>query len=195
MWAQEVERRISDLKASPRQEKIPAEVQPELAWFEDTSSMSQIVDVWNFQRPSNFTEHYEKIFIVKFSRSVKDLFPAKLHTGELLETVRAAASKNCQPCRLKSGASIFVYPGQYCSVTFVLKDYTLKSHHVVVSDAFLPLIYDEVSKIPSKSNIKPIGSSLLAYVDDEHVTQICTIERTFVNSMPRELCDARSVSQ
>jgi len=112
-----------------------------------------------------------------------------------LEPVRAEARKHDQSCHLKSGASVFVYPNQYDAILSALKGHFLKAHHVVVSEAFLPLIYLEVVKIPSKSNVKPIKWTLWALADDETTEEVCCVERTFSNIPVRQRCNASDVTQ
>lgn len=191
LWAQNVENRIAQGQLASATDLEINQPQAELSWVEDTSDMPASEHLWKWQ-PAESCDAYDKIFVVRFSRSARDIFPAKLHTGQELETVRAAAAQHCQSCTLKSGASIFVYPSQYDSIVPVLKDYTLRSHHVVVAEAFLPLIYHEVINIPSKSNVKPIDWKLAALADDEDV---CVVERSFLNSAPHRHARAEDVTQ
>jgi len=48
-------------------------------------------------------------------------------------------------------ASIFVYPNPYHVILTVLPQHQLRLHHVVVCEVFLPLIYHELIKLPSRS--------------------------------------------
>jgi len=185
LWAQHVEQIIS---ASSTSDHVQSEL--DNMWTEDTSSES--VSLWEDDARACIGSS-EKIIIVKFSRSVQDLFPKCLHTGQELEPVRAAAKEHGQTCILNSGASIFVYPNQYMGITSTLKNFELRRHHVVVSDAFLPLVYNEIIKIPSKSNIKPVDWKLFAIFDDE-TELLCVVERTFYKAVS-PLCNSDGVTQ
>eukprot|EP00931_Biecheleriopsis_adriatica_P046829 TRINITY_DN26940_c0_g1_i1.p1 TRINITY_DN26940_c0_g1~~TRINITY_DN26940_c0_g1_i1.p1 ORF type:complete len:722 (+),score=100.54 TRINITY_DN26940_c0_g1_i1:123-2288(+) len=195
IWSQRVEERITEARASSLDSADPTDSQAESIWMEHGSDMSCADDIWNSSAHTDFQDALERIFVVKFSRSIKDLFPSKLHKGEELETVRAMAEEKGQKCRLKSGASIFVYPNQYNAILSVLSSYTLQAHHVVVAEAFLPLIYNEIKQIPSKSNVKPIDWKLFALIDDENPEELCCVERTFYNCPQRRLCTSDSVTQ
>merc|ERR1712187_1028140 len=97
-------------------------------------------------------------------------------------------------CVLKCGASVFVYPDQYQSIMSVLKDFKLRSHQVICCEAFLPLIYHEIVKLPSKHNVKPVAWKLFASIDDK-AEDICVVERSFYNSRAVQLNDAENVTQ
>merc|ERR1712032_1584264 len=90
---------------------------------------------------------------------------------------------------------IFVYPDQYQSILAVLPDIELRAHHVVVCEAFLPLLYKEITTIPSKRNVRPSQQNLFALVDHNSAETVCVVARTFCNTMNPMYCPAASVSQ
>lgn len=192
LWVQDVERRIAENLNSYEPSLGHAQTLPTDVWIDDLGASSS-ADLWDHDSPQ-FGDPCDRIFIVRFSRSVKDLFPARLHTGRELEPVRAAAKEHDQECLLKSGASIFVYPTQYGSIKSVLQEHTLRRHHVVVAEAFLPLIYQEIIQIPSKSNIKPVGWKLLSLVDDEQ-EMVCVVEHGFLRVVPSKQDNREEVTQ
>eukprot|EP00929_Paragymnodinium_shiwhaense_P107485 TRINITY_DN73601_c0_g1_i1.p1 TRINITY_DN73601_c0_g1~~TRINITY_DN73601_c0_g1_i1.p1 ORF type:complete len:607 (+),score=52.16 TRINITY_DN73601_c0_g1_i1:28-1821(+) len=147
---------------------------------------------WGVMQPS---EYGEKIFVVKFNRCGRQLQEA-LHTGPQLETVRAAAKTAGHPCVLRSGASVFLYPEQYPSVLAVL-NMQLRAHHVVVCEAFLPLLYSDISVIPAKQKVRPTSLKVFGIVCDEtgETGEICVVERGFYNDAPRQLLRCDTVTQ
>merc|ERR1711870_197897 len=101
------------------------------------------------------TEYGDIVYIVKFTRCVQEL-QAALHNDRELEPIRAAAWQAGQSCKLSSsGASAFVYPQQYASILSVLQGCELRAHHVLIAEAFLPLLFAAISKIPSKKKVRP----------------------------------------
>jgi len=123
-------------------------------------------------------EFGDRIFVVRFTRSGGSLERAMHHGGQL-EPVRTAAAQRGQHCRITHcGASIFVYPNQYDGVQFALKQIDLRSHHVVINEAFLPLLFCEVGSIPCRAKVRPAIPTLLALIDDDG-SLVCTIEHTF----------------
>lgn len=99
---------------------------------------------------------------------------------------RAAAAENNQNCMMRSDATIFLYPNQFDSIVSVLKGYVLRSHHVVIAAAFLPLFYLETIKIPSLSSGKPVDWRPVAIAADQCSEEICIIDRSFFNFKPRK---------
>merc|ERR1712232_1171300 len=115
-------------------------------------------------RPSDFGA---RIHLLSSTRAGDELRRA-LQEGRELEQVRTAAAEHGQTCYLKnSGASIFVYPNEYASILSRINRCALKPHHVIVSEAFLPLVYNEIAQIPSRSNIKPRSLKTLALIDND----------------------------
>merc|ERR1712087_166117 len=99
--------------------------------------------------------------MVGMSRCRVDTTLAVLHEGPELEPVRASATEAGHSCSLKSGARMFLYPEQYPSILSILPDVDLRPHHVLVSEAFLPLLFAEVRAIPSSRKMRP--SSIVPY--------------------------------
>merc|ERR1712232_922547 len=127
------------------------------------------------------------------TRCGKELRKA-LDTGDELETVRAAAKEAGHECHLRSGARIFVYPEQYRSILAVLPDTELRAHHVVICEAFLPLLYKDIAKIPSKCNVRPSQEKLFALVDHSSAETVCVVVRTFCSTTNPQFRSAASVS-
>jgi len=162
-------------------------------WIESDALSSLQASSWNehVARPS---EYGEVIFVVKFNRVGKQL-RSVLQEGPGLETVRAAkaAGHSCKHAR--SGASIFLYPAQYPSVLAVLSGMALRPHHVVISEAFLPVLESETSAIPSKQKMRPRSSQTFALVNGETEESICVVEHGFYNAAPRRFTTPDSVTQ
>lgn len=192
MWTQMVELRIvGDVSdgAAQHKEGVGATKWVESEWLSSWSAKS---DLDQPQRPSDFGE---VVFIVKFSRC-GDKFKSALHESETLETVRSAMKSVGHPCFLeRTGASIFVYPAQYVSIMEILPKIDLRPHHVVVSDAFLPLVYSAIATISSKHKIKPSSLQPFALVDGETDEVFCMVERGFYNACPQRCCGASVVTQ
>jgi len=164
------------------------------AWTEVDVETESDFAMWEEPRvPPRSSDYGDVVYLVKFTRCGKVLEDA-LHKGRELETVRAAAADAHQSCKLRSGASIFVYPNQYQSIMCTLSDADLRPHHVLVSEAFLPLIYLELTKLPSRANVRPGRSQPYALVDHDGET-ICLVERCFFNSPRWQMRNPRSVAQ
>jgi hypothetical protein len=163
-------------------------------WLEsDVSSLFQACS-WN-ENAARPSEYGAVIFVVKFNRVGQQL-RAVLHEGPELETVRAAAKAAGHSCEhARSGASVFLYPAQYPSVLAVLAGVQLRPHHVVISEAFLPLLMSEISAIPSKQKMRPRSWQTLALVDGENDESMCVVEHGFYNSTPHLFYTPDSVTQ
>lgn len=186
-WAQQVEQHIS----RGEHLKADAALQVSCEWTEvSTSERGSDVEIWN-SRPSDFGE---TIYILGFTRCGAQLKQA-LQEGRELEDIRIAADNHGQSCLLKSGAGIFVYPNQYQPILSVLGQSRLKPHQVIVSEAFLPLVYREVAKLPSRANIRPCSLKTIALIDGDTSEYICVVERTFFNAAPHQRCDVDAVTQ
>lgn len=157
--------------------------------IENDDEMPSSDEVWT--RP---TEYGVNIILLKFTRCGQLLRKA-LHEGTELEPVRAAAKEQGRTCQLRSGASIFVYPNQYDIILSVLPDTELRPHHVIACEAFLPFIYHEIKKLPSRSNVRPSSSRTVALVEGDTAESICIVERTFLSNVSHHLCEPDSVTQ
>jgi len=73
---QRVEQQISESHSSSALRTVPTEFQTacDLEWMENESEASFDEDVWTNQAGMQFRDSFERIFIVKFSRSVNTLF-------------------------------------------------------------------------------------------------------------------------
>merc|ERR1712032_331397 len=69
--------------------------------------------------------------------------------------------------------------------------HTLRAHHVVVAEAFEPLVHEAVRNIPSRSNVLMRRKEVLAYLGEGEVV---VVERTFLD-MPRAMRSPQSVIQ
>merc|ERR1712008_237148 len=93
------------------------------------------------------------------------------------------------------GASMFLYPDQYVSILSIMSGMDLRPHHVVVTEAFLPLLYSEISAIPSKRTMRPSSVQSFALVDGDNGESVCVVEHGFYNSTPRHFLPSSSVTQ
>jgi len=148
-------------------------------WLE-TECTSFSEHVWSGQPGALESAYGDTIFVLAFTRSPTE-FREALHSGRELESVRAEAKAAGLTCHLPSGASMFVYPNQYAGVKAVALKYELKAHHVIVNQAFLPLLLQEVRRLPSRSNVRPSSVQPLMLVDCDGSVDVCVVERTFIN--------------
>jgi hypothetical protein len=164
-------------------------------WMEtETSEHGSTLAAWGVGGKGKPSDFGERIYIVGFTRSGAALKCA-LHRGRELEEVRRVAGEHGQSCLFKSGTSIFVYPDQYVPILSVITRCRLKPHHVVVSEAFLPLLYDEIAKFPSRANVRPNLLKTTALIDGDTSENICFVERTFLNAAPHQYRRLDSVTQ
>lgn len=140
------------------------------------------------------TEYGDKILLLKLTRCGQKVQDA-LQREASLELVHAHASQAGHNCRLPSGASMYVYANQYSIIKSVLPESRLKPHHIVVAEAFLPFVVNAIKGLPSRSNVRVNSSSPLAIVEGEHANNICVVEKTFYNTLPREFRSQESVTQ
>merc|ERR1711920_1087923 len=81
-------------------------------------------------------------------------------------------------CILSSGARVFVHPDQYDKVLGALSLHKLRPHHVVVSEAFLPLVCEDIGALPSKANIEERFCQPVVMVGGSG--DVVSMNRTFV---------------
>merc|ERR1712232_427905 len=118
-----------------------------------------------------------------------------IRSSDPLETVRSAARMAGHPCRLRSGASMFLYPDQYPSVLSTLRGVELRPHHIVVAQAFLPILVAAISQIPSKHKIRVDEKKKRQLAEiDEDSGDVFVIARGFYDA-PRLLRAVDSVTQ
>lgn len=194
MWAQTVEQQILAGMHEPSL-MLEAAVSPSIEGPASTASLDgSIFAEVSMHRP---TEFGDKICLVKVTRSGGSLENA-LHNGHDLEEVRAVASDRQQSCKLPSGASIFVYPNQYHAILAAIDHLSLRPHHVVIADAFVPSLLNAIATIPCRNKVKVSKLEPVAWIDD-HGLEIAVVERTFLNvkSTCLEKCEAvtQSTSQ
>jgi hypothetical protein len=149
----------------------------------------------SLQVPCRQTDFGEPIYLLHFSRAKRVLHQALLK-GRHLEQISASLGTG-QSCKLPSGALLFVHAAQYFAIrNFVerLKQ-SLKPHHVVIAQAFLLLLQDDLELLSCKSGVKQYTVEHFATVsDDGDVIAIagnCSLEpvrlpaRSFVSSPAR----------
>lgn len=184
IWAQRVEQKILAGMHYPSHsgESIAnvASEQWRLLDVEDPDSMGSLDgSLFGEESMCRSTEFGDRIYLVKVTRSGENLTNA-LHNGRDLEEVRAAAFDMRQSCKLPSGASIFVYPNQYQTIRSAISQFSLRPHHVLVAEAFLPLLLNAVASIPCRRKVKVSNSEPIAWVDDQGF-EVAVVERTFLN--------------
>lgn len=195
IWTQNVERLISASGASASTDCATTESTSMAAWQVSDTGRPFREEPWTASYPPQETEYGDVVHLVKLTRCGPEL-QTSLHKGTELETIRAAAREAGHSCQLPlSGASIFVYPQQYASIMSVLRGGELRAHHVVIAEAFLPLLFEAISKLPSKKKVRPSSVKPFAVVDGESQEEICVVQRTFFNMSPPRLHGFASVTQ
>eukprot|EP00443_Scrippsiella_acuminata_P084925 CAMPEP_0115396648 /NCGR_PEP_ID=MMETSP0271-20121206/13402_1 /TAXON_ID=71861 /ORGANISM="Scrippsiella trochoidea, Strain CCMP3099" /LENGTH=639 /DNA_ID=CAMNT_0002820381 /DNA_START=27 /DNA_END=1946 /DNA_ORIENTATION=+ len=195
IWTQNVERLISPSGASASMDFATTESFSMTGWQESDTERLFRESPWTASDPPQETEYGDVVHVVKFTRCGQDL-QETLHSGKELETIRAAAREAGQSCHLRlSGASIFVYPQEYASILSILRGCELRAHHVVIAEAFLPLLFEAVSKLPSKKKVRPSSVRPFAVVEGENQEEICVVQKTFLNTSPQQLRGFASVTQ
>mmetsp|Transcript_110383 Transcript_110383/g.235744 ORF Transcript_110383/g.235744 Transcript_110383/m.235744 type:complete len:428 (-) Transcript_110383:322-1605(-) len=194
---------IADVMWATHQESVmqmgsvtsPPQSAPTEGWAEcDVDVQSEAWTSRDHTAAPKSSEYGDIILIVRLTRCGKEVRKV-LHEGSELELIRAYAEEEGYSCRMSSGASIFVYPNQYRTILQVLPDTDLRPHHVVVSEAFLPLICEAISSLPSKLNVRPSSTRTFALVEGENAEEIVVVERSFFNSKPYIFQKAQSVTQ
>eukprot|EP00929_Paragymnodinium_shiwhaense_P120041 TRINITY_DN91945_c0_g1_i1.p1 TRINITY_DN91945_c0_g1~~TRINITY_DN91945_c0_g1_i1.p1 ORF type:complete len:463 (-),score=42.71 TRINITY_DN91945_c0_g1_i1:400-1737(-) len=137
---------------------------------------------------------FEKVLLLRMTRNPPQLENV-LHFGPELETIRNAMREAGCQCLLPSGASIFVHPAQYTASRRAVASVQLRPYHIVVAEAFAPLVLDALRAVPSRRNVRLREHEVVAYLDNsmEGIINII-VERTFLN-IPRALRGADSVTQ
>jgi len=187
MWADLIERRIA-LELHPEttsQDSLESDNSGHssnastIAWTNVDDADSALDDsVWT----SNFDRSWEpsKIHLITFTRSPASLCTA-LHKGRELECVRVTAAEYGQSCRLPSGTSIFVHPQHYEGIKKLASALGLLPYHAIVSEAFLPMVYEEIAKLRSKDNVRIRRLQKMALVDSNDAV-ICFLQQTFMHT-------------
>lgn len=99
--------------------------------------------------------------------------------GPELEPARAALEHaNCR-WHLPGGAKVFVFPEQFAAVSAALARHTLRAHHVVVAEAFEPLVHEAVRRLPCRSSVVLREAEPLAFLSNEG--DVVVVNRTFVH--------------
>lgn len=175
IWAQQVEPRIH---AAPLPDIGEAQAAPE------TDEELPVSEESEAPSPAEM----DKILLLKVSRCGPALQEA-LHNGRYLDELRTTMAAKGLPCKLPCGASVFVYPNQYDQIFSVLPKHDLRPHHILVNEAFLPLVFEALGNLPSKLNVHPREKKMLAYVPDHTEATPFVVEKTFINTCPRRLSD------
>jgi len=137
--------------------------------------------------PSSF----EPVVLHRYSRCPGP-FHAILNEGDELEPVRAALAEAGHSWQLPSGAKVFVHPEDFSAVRASLAARSLRPHHVVVSQAFEPLVREALARLPSRLHVDDLQAEHIALADG-HGDVVC-VQRTFLD-IPRLLRSAQSVVQ
>jgi hypothetical protein len=134
---------------------------------------------------------FEAVFLHRYSRCPEEFHEA-LGRGQDLEPVRAALELAGHEWQLPSGAKVFVFPDQFAAVSAVLAGRDLRPHHVVVSQAFEPLVRDALGRLPSRLRVDQLRVDPVALVGGQDA--VLCVERTFLD-VPRALRAPQSVNQ
>ena len=70
----------------------------------------------------------------------------------------------------------------------VLPDTELRPHYVVICEAFLPLLYKEIAKIPLKSNVGPSLAKIFALVEGSSARTVCIVCPSLFSARWLDLC-------
>merc|ERR1712194_604701 len=97
---------------------------------------------------------FEKIFLVKISRHKRQLGDT-LYRSHELESIRDVILKSGNHYRHSSGAWIFVYPEHFRAVLQEAENLSLRPFHIIVTEAWKPLVYDIVAQIRSRLHMYP----------------------------------------
>lgn len=138
------------------------------------------------------TEFGDTVFLVKLSRVCPGVHAAL--RGPELEPIRAEASAGGHCWKLPGGAHVLLYPNQYEGVLKVLREETLRPHHVLITEAFLPLLYHAIAKLPARADVRPSSKRPWTLVDDDGEI-VAMVEKTFLNTQARPRRGSGSVVQ
>jgi len=136
----------------------------------------------------------DKIYLVRFTRCGA-MFDVALHHEPPLEEVRAATHMAGKSCRLRCGASIFVRPEDYKAILAVIVESSLRPHHVIAAEQFIPMLWEAVANIPSKHKVKPSTMVQIAQMSQLEEDGVLKVEKTFYNACPRKMLPRSSVTQ
>lgn len=64
----------------------------------------------------------------------------------------------------------------------------------MIVEAFIPLLMQEIAKLPCKANTKPSSSTMLALIGDTEAQDAIIVEKTFLNTLPKKKRRAESVT-
>jgi len=105
----------------------------------------------------------EPIHILRLTRNPKQC-EERLQNGPELEVVRASLSEAGYSSRLPSGAAIFVNPQEYAATMQVIARHTLRPYHIVVSEVFMPLVFEAITSLPCRSKVRVCDHHIIGYV-------------------------------
>jgi len=191
MWAQVVERHILAGDHLLHAEEVAAAAPPR-----DTSAAASSHGHAASGVPGPRSAVGETVYLLQCTRGGGKLHSALDH-GRALDSVRTTAASFGQSWALGSGtrgsgARIFVHPDQYDEVLRTLSLHKLRPHHVIVSEAFLPLVYEDLTALPSKANIRKRFLQPLALVTA--AGDVVPVQRTFLHSSPNRNCETATQS-
>jgi len=162
------------------------------AWIESDGEMPPAFKEWTGEVQPQATVFGDAVYLVSFTRAGRSLQAAV--EGSELETVRASIHDAGHTWRLQSGASVLLYAHQFTTLSSAVDMQYMRPHHVLISEAFLPLFLSEIRKLPSKANVRPSLVRAAALVADEG-EYVAIVEKTFYNLVPARLTGAASVTQ
>merc|ERR1711920_79284 len=195
-WAQFVEARHEHVFGLVQQFLPAPDIQSTAAvWVERGAEMPPAWVEWTTEAQLPVPTFGDTVYLLSFTRAGRSLQTAV--EGSELETVRAAILEAGHTWKLRSGATVLLYPNQYSTIHNALDLQGLRPHHVLLADAFLPLLLTEIRKLPSRANVRPSLLQPAALVEDEHEEEqsIAIVKRTFYNLVPANLVRAESVTQ
>jgi len=198
-WAQFIEARREHVVGLVQQLPPASEFHSTApVWVESDGEMPPALMEWTTELQQPGTTFGDAVYLLSFTRAGRTLQAAV--GGLELETVRAAIVEAGQSWKLPSGASVLLYPTQYSTIHQALDLQDLRPHHVLITDAFLPLLLTEIRKLPSRANVRPSLLRPAALVMDEQEEEeqeqsIAIVKRTFYHLVPANLLSAESVTQ
>lgn len=136
---------------------------------------------------------FDSILLLRFTRHPNE-FERCLHEGPELEPVRASLKEADLSPRLACGASIFVYPEEYAAAKRAIAKESLRPFHIVVSQAFFPLVREAVSSLASRLDVRLRSAQTIAYTSGHSSDDFVVVEKTFLG-IPRMLREPGSVVQ
>merc|ERR1712137_928896 len=113
------------------------------------------------------------------SRMTPECFQA-LQTSRSLEPVRWEMELHSFNCQIEPpGAHIFVNPEQYVQVLSWCRGFPLRTHHVIISEAFQPLLNEALQEIPSRRHVRIRNARPAVIVGHDDGDGAVFVERTF----------------